>query len=306
MMTDDIIKEFKEFKPVSKKQKRGEFNLDTLIDAGIFSETWKKIMFKFYDNEKKYNSVREVLGFSFDIIPFKESIMSTCSNLFELDRAQAMHIWYASGERDNDFITQYFPQYRYCIDDDHKLFNSNYGYYAYSLGLLDQCIMRLANTRNTRQACFCINNNEAMSYESIDKLCTNSIMFFIREDKLEMFVQMRSSNILTLLPYDIFMFSKFYEYVLNGLNALSKEVDHGNIHMQIGSAHYYSEDVMTIVKRESYSQEMLSSFFKSLDVISSFMKKSLKNVKSDDNCFKSQNILVDLSNIKTEEENGKD
>ena len=51
MMMNDITREHK---PISEKQKRGEFNLNTLIDAGIFNETWKKIMFKFYDNEKKY------------------------------------------------------------------------------------------------------------------------------------------------------------------------------------------------------------------------------------------------------------
>lgn len=293
--------------PNEEKQSQSYYNLNNLINQGIFTDTWKKIMFKFYDNEKAYNkgNICEVLGFSFSINPFTDNIMSSCSNLFELDKAQAMYLWYLSGERDNNFITNYFPQYIGCTDNNHKLFNSNYGYYAYSLGLLDLCIKRLANDRDTRQACFCINNNDAMSDQSIDKLCTNTIMFFIRENTLEMYIQMRSSNIISLLPYDIFMFSKFYEYVAKSLTALKKRIICGNINVQIGSAHYYPEEIRSIKKTDKYTEQEFNIFSKSLEVFSLYMTKSLKNVKSDDDCFKSQNILVDLSNIKSEE-NGQD
>jgi hypothetical protein len=97
--------------------------------------------------------------------------------------------------------------------------------------------------KDTRQACFCINNNDAMSESSIDKLCTNTIQFFIRNDRLEMIVQMRSSNFLTLLPYDAFMFTVFFQHVYSSLR---KNKYHalrtGMVRMQIASLHMFGAD----------------------------------------------------------------
>jgi len=290
-----------------------KIDLSNLISNGIFEEKWKQIMQEFYEKEK-YDSetdMCEVLGFSFSINPRTDCFMSKSSSLFELDKALAMHLWYTSGERDNDFITTYFPEYKHCIDKKHILFNSNYGYYAYKLGLLDMCVNRLVKDNNTRQACFCINNNDAMSDESIDKLCTNSIMFFIRDSKLEMFVQMRSSNILSLLPYDIFMFQLFYDYVYVRLNrsvqfGKNKPYSIGSINMQIASAHYKQSQVPNIYTTTSFDDRIISLFWRSIDIIYAFMDKSLKNVNNRDNSVGSQNIFVDLSNIIKQEENGTD
>ena len=41
--------------PNEEKQSQSYYNLNNLINQGIFTDTWKKIMFKFYDNEKAYN-----------------------------------------------------------------------------------------------------------------------------------------------------------------------------------------------------------------------------------------------------------
>ena len=108
-------------------------------------------------------------------------------------------------------------------------------------------------------------------------------MFFIRDSKLEMFVQMRSSNILSLLPYDIFMFQLFYNYVYTRLNIsvqfdINKSYNNGSINMQIASAHYKQSQVPNIYTTVSFDSILISLFWININTISAFMDKSLKNV----------------------------
>lgn len=216
----------------------------------ILSETWLYI-FKHLTEGQEDSEYVEKIGFSYSIDPMNDFIMSPDSKVLDAVKLNKMHEWYKSGDRTDTSICDYFEEYKHCIDDTHKEFNSNYGYYAYKLGLLDMCVDRLREDENTRQACFCINNNDAMSDESIDKLCTNSIMFFIRNSALHMVVQMRSSNFFSLLPYDIVMFSMFYHYVLDMLNSKRTELalKPGYMTVNVGSIHYYKSQLNKILEQ---------------------------------------------------------
>lgn len=210
----------------------------------LFSNnSWKKL-FKHLRMLCKGCEYREQIAISYKFNPVTEHVMTCYSDIFDIKKAAAIYFWYKLGDRTDTSIINYFEEYKRCIDNDHKEFNSNYGYYAYTQGMLNRCVNYLVENENSRQACFCINNNEAMSEESIDKLCTNAIQFFIRSNKLEMVVQMRSSNFLTLLPYDAFMFSVFYAHVYSELRRKAyPSLRTGFIHMQVGSLHMYDQDL---------------------------------------------------------------
>ena len=182
----------------------------------------------------------EAIGVSYSLNPLYDHVASQNSKVFDLKKAAAMYFWYKTADREDTSIIKYFPEYQHCIDENHKLFNSNYGYYA-NHGL-DRCIEALVMNKNSRQACFIINNNEAMSRNSIDKLCTNAVMFFIRGNCLHMIVQMRSSNLLTLLPYDMFIFSTWYAKVYNQLIKVYPMLRIAVIKMQVASLHFYTSD----------------------------------------------------------------
>ena len=88
-----------------------------------------------------------------------------------------------------------------------------------------------------------------MSDNSIDKLCTNNIQFFIRRGFLKMIVQMRSSNFLTLLPYDIFMFSVLYWQAFHILRDKYKiDVNYTSITVFVNSLHFYQEQFDKLAK----------------------------------------------------------
>ena len=124
---------------------------------------------------------------------------------------------------------------------------------------------------------FCINNNEAMSDRSIDKLCTNTIQFFIRKNKLIMIVQMRASNMITLLPYDSFMFCYWYFYVFNKLyNEYGMtNLENDYIYITASSIHYYINNLENIEKDDKDIKLLNCLFddYKDKDFINIFDKK---------------------------------
>lgn len=216
------------------------------------TNNWSNIFSRFNQESDRYNTYHECINFNYAINPLTDYCMSYNYTIFELNKAKAIYNWYKNIDSRDHSIEEYFDEYKNCTDETHLDFNSNYGLYAYSQEGLDKCIKRLADKQMTRQAMFCINNNEAMSDRSIDKLCTNTIQFFIRNNKLIMIVQMRASNIITLLPYDSFMFCYWYMYVFNKLynehNLIHLLTDF--IYINAATIHYYDNNLYKIKKQD--------------------------------------------------------
>ena len=201
----------------------------------------------------------ESTGVCYALNPLYDHVASQNMSVFDLKKAAAMYFWYKAADREDTSIVKYFPEYKHCIDKNHKKFNSNYGYFAKEG--LKRCINELLSNKSSRQACFMINNNTAMEPNSIDKLCTNAIMFFIRGNCLHMIVQMRSSNLLTLLPYDMFIFSTWYAKVYNALISKYPMLRIAQIKVQVASLHYYQTDfVAKAEETESHNFKYIFSY----------------------------------------------
>lgn len=215
----------------------------------ITNKHWASIYSDFINTATVDNidGYTEAINFCFSFNPVTDNAMSLLKGIFDPAKAAKMFFWYKKADENDASIIDYFSEYKRCIDENHDYFNSNYGIYAYRQGGLKFCIDELKRNHKSRQACFCINSNAvAISDFEIDKLCTNAIQFFIRDARLEMVVQMRSSNFLTLLPYDAFMFSVFYFEVYKALKKEYKLLRTGKIHMQIASLHYYESDTTRV------------------------------------------------------------
>lgn len=211
---------------------------------------WSSIYADFLSKAEYKDGYFEAIGYSYRFSPVVSMIMSYDSSLFNIKKAAAMYFWYKKADPMDYSIVQYFMEYAHCVDDVHMLFNSNYGIYAYAGGGLVRCADALIKNKESRQATLCINNNDAMKPDSIDKLCTNTLQFFIRNNKLQCIIQMRSSNFITLLPYDAFMFSVFYFQVYYILRRRYSDLEFGHITMQVASLHLYEKDVYNIEQSE--------------------------------------------------------
>lgn len=220
------------------------------LNEYITSAHWRNIFKQLVNPNNKTriykDTVFELIGFQYSFNPKKDFIISRNTSVFQIIKAKKMYQWYKSKDIYDKSIVNYFPEYRSCFYGGNKAkCNSNYGSYAFSSNGLDLCIKRLKYDYLTRHACFCINNNKAMT--SPDKLCTNAIQFRISNDRrLKMVIQMRSSNFLTLLPYDIFNFTIFYAYVYDALKETYKKLKTSNIIVQVNSLHCYLSDIERI------------------------------------------------------------
>ena len=246
------------------------------LNYKLLNENWLSKYQDFLNKAKIYNDYIEALDFHYYIDPLKDFYMSDRCNIFDKKKAKAIYDWYKKHDSRDHSIEKYFDEYKHCTDDKHLDFNSNYGLYAYSEEGLDKCIERLAKDNMTRQAMFCINNNEAMSDRSIDKLCTNTVQFFIRDNRLIMIVNMRASNFITLLPYDSFMFCFWYFYVFNKLynEYHLKSLERDYIYISAATIHFYKKNLDKLeIKERDNSLYTLFDDYKKKDFIELFEKK---------------------------------
>ncbi len=253
--------------------------MNPIVDL-ITNKTWDGV-YKRFLNESSVDlkGYREAVGFSFKFSPVEDNMMSRCDAIFDIEKAANMFFWYRHADSKDTSIIEYFDEYAKCIDENHNTFNSNYGVHFYKNGGIQHIIKELTNNPFSRRACFCINNN-AVIYDDneIDKLCTNTIQFIIHEAKLEMIVQMRSSNFLTLLPYDAFMFSVFYLNVFSALKSHFGIIMPGMITMQIGSLHTYSERLNEIQRLNNtyYNVDNLLDFKHGLNTTVTILNKYIQ------------------------------
>lgn len=150
-----------------------------------------------------------------------------------------MFNWYKKADPTDDSIIEYFSEYKDCISPTHPVFRSNYGVYMYAESGLYKCYNELVNNSLSRRACVVINDRAVMQNDGeIDKLCTNAIHYFIDGKYLNCVVQMRSSDMATLLPYDAFMFSVFFVELWQMLKSHYAWLQPGCITMQVANAHF--------------------------------------------------------------------
>ena len=213
--------------------------------------------------------------------PYKgNAVVSHNGKWLKPEKFAAIYNWYHNADPKDASITKYFKEYSSCIDVAHNIFRSNYGVYVYGQGMLDDCAKELTRNANSRRACIVINDRNIMLNDGeIDKLCTNAIHFFIRNGYLRCVVQMRSSNMVTLLPYDIFMFSIFMAELWQKLHSTCYgKLVPGSMTVQIADAHITLDDLPGYCmsgKAVIRTDERLNRI--STDVISMFNDDSYKS-----------------------------
>lgn len=160
------------------------------------------------------------------------------------EKFMAIYKWYHGADPTALWITDYFDEYKNCIYPTHLVYRSNYGVYVYKEGGLKYCFEELVKNPKSRRACIVINDRVIMQSDAeIDKLCTNAINYFIDGVYLKCIVQMRSSNMATLLPYDAFMFAVFHAELWQMLRNVYDWIRPGDIIMQVANAHLTMKDL---------------------------------------------------------------
>jgi len=119
-------------------------------------------------------------------------------------------IWYISGTNSLNHIAHYAPSIKNFSDDD-KTLNSAYGYCIWKKfgNQWDKAVEILKKDRDSRQAIILIRSPEDLFLNTKDSICTISLQFLIRDERLYLITNMRSQDLFVGFLYDAAIFSMF-------------------------------------------------------------------------------------------------
>ncbi len=189
--------------------------------------------------------IKEKLGVQFRIKNPRDRLPYIEARNFSLSYFVAETLWYMSGEDSTEWISHYAPFWKE-ISDDGKTANSAYGARIFrrhdrignnQIVQWDYVKEELRKDPDSRRAVIHIRTPDDSVHASKDVPCTLALQFFIRESKLHLHVNMRSSDIILGIAYDIPAFTTMQEVLANELGVELGEYVHTS-----NSLHCYERD----------------------------------------------------------------
>jgi thymidylate synthase len=146
--------------------------------------------------------------------------------------------WYLNQNRDVDYIGQFSGFWSTLTNPDSNEINSNYGSLLFG-DQLQWVLDSLKTDKNTRQAIAFLNQPKFQFKGNKDFVCTMYLNFFIRDNKLNMKVQMRSNDIFYGLTFDAPYFSFIHQHMRLWLLDTYPELQLGTYYHCADNIHFY-------------------------------------------------------------------
>lgn len=129
--------------------------------------------------------------------------------------------------------------------------------FGYGFDQIKYVIEKLKADPNSRQAI--IHLKHPVRYYGKDEICTLSVQFFIRKEKLQMVVNMRSNDVVRGLPYDHTVFVMLQSYIAHKLGIEIEDIYYHNA----ASFHLYDSDTVKDFNGtiDNYPIEFTKDFF---------------------------------------------
>ena len=191
-------------------------------------------------NTKDDDVIFELINANLVLTNPTKNTMLNYPRKMSLKYAIAELLWYNSCNTNLSAIASY-SKFWQNISDDGKTVNSNYGHCIRKKFGFDQweiCKKLLQNDTKTRQAVIHIKEaRNIIATPTKDLNCTISLQFFIRNNKLDLIVTMRSNDVWLGLPYDLFNFTCMQIQM-----AMELGIEVGTYYHNAGSLHMYYRD----------------------------------------------------------------
>lgn len=182
-----------------------------------FSNTFKEIINHIDDQNQSADprglKVKESILSSFMIDP-TQPIANFENRKFNWKYLAGELAWYLNKDRDVDFIGSFSNFWATLTNPDSNEINSNYGSLVFNKEQFGWVIDSLVADKNSRQAIMFFNQPKFQFKENKDFVCTMYANFFIRNNALNMKVQMRSNDIFYGLTFD----APFFAFLLQSIH----------------------------------------------------------------------------------------
>lgn len=183
-------------------------------------------------------TIIEVENFNYELSPFVRFQNFKCRN-FKVSYAKREVLWYIVGDKFDTSICEHAKMWKSLVNEDGSI-NSNYGQYIFGeQNQFDNVVAQLVSDPDSRRASIVILNREHLMMKTNDVPCTYSLNFRIRNNKLNMSVNMRSQDAIFGMGNDAPAFSIIHEMVLNALRETYPGLEYGIYHHSANSFHCY-------------------------------------------------------------------
>lgn len=190
-------------------------------------------------------------------------------------------IWYFSGRNDLKFIEKYAKFWKQVANEDDTL-NSAYGNLLFTirnehnLNQWQWAYNSLKSDKDTRQAIMHFNMPKHQHYTNKDFVCTLNAIFNIRDNKLNMTLQMRSNDVVLGLPTDVAFFSLLQQQMYVQLKELYPDLELGKYTHISSSMHLYERNFK--LAKDMLDHDFISDKFP--DISSWFINKDGEMTKN--------------------------
>lgn len=177
--------------------------------------------------------VKEIQGLHIKVNEPWKHVITNNERKMDLRFAVGEFLWYLDKDDSLERMLFYNKRYKNFSDDGNSLHGA-YGPRIFKTAWAN-AKNKLRSDTHSRQAVINIyDTNVDLKKATKDVPCTLSMHFMIRNNKLQLFVNMRSNDLIWGFPYDTFSFTMFQELMAKEIG-----VEMGSYHHYINSAHIY-------------------------------------------------------------------
>ena len=169
-------------------------------------------------------------------VPMRYCVLTVPERNLSYQFMAAEAFWILSGDDTVKGIAPWNKNIERFSDNGETFFGA---YGPKIVGQLDYVVRKLIEDRDTRQAGLTIWRENPTQTKDVP--CTIAIFAFIRNDRLNISVFMRSSDVWLGLPYDVFNFSMLGHLICCRLHANGVVVSPGKLHLTAASSHLYAD-----------------------------------------------------------------
>lgn len=247
---NNVVKEYKLASLYNKSSRMcGDADIDNYVvvsDVNSAWEYWFAVLLAQHRMNKRTSASRdgavaaEVINAITVVKDPTRMIVKSEARKMPMRYAVGELLWYLSGSNRLKDISLFSSAWD-RMSDDGETVNSCYGHKIQQFYGFDQwqdVINRLKADPNSRQAVIHIKNPRPMSDATKDTPCTLSLQFLLRDGRLNLTTTMRSNDVWTGVPYDMFSFCS-----MQVMMAMTLGVDVGTYTHQAGSLHIYERNL---------------------------------------------------------------
>lgn len=219
-------------------------DFDNNIIANSVEVAWMKMADSVLEFGEKVNGTRELNNVKVLIQSPEKNLIRSRHN-FSLPYYLGEMIWYGAGANDVRFISK-FGKIWEKLSDDGITNESAYGYILkqkHGFNQIIKMVELLKKDPHSRRAVMNINVPRKNVIETNDEQCTIALQVLLRDGKLNMTGIMRSNDLWTGTPYDLFYFTEIQKYIANKL-----DVEVGTYTHFVSSLHIYDRNIDDVKK----------------------------------------------------------